>query len=430
MLQALLAGVASIRAQQTRMNVIGNNLANVNTTSFKSSRVTFQDMLSQTVRGALRPSATLGGKNPVQFGLGVIVAGTASTQDQGSLQATNRPTDIAIEGAGFFMLSNGERVSYTRDGSFDFDATGSLVHRGTGERVLGWSANSAGVVDTTTPISPSSHIIIPIGQVSAVRQTTNVDYTGNLSATAQPTDSWTASVRIYDSLGQSHVIDLVFTNRQSPAAGSAPAGAVASFEWAAYENGTLVSDYSSSGNSRLYFDSDGAMVLDPTNGVPLTQTLSLTPSNGAAPMSVSLNLRSITSLATAMQVQATNQDGFPPGSLADFNIDSLGAVTGIFTNGLTRRLGQLSLAIFPNPAGMERTGQNLLRDTDNSGLAVVGTAGTNGRGTLHAGFLEQSNVDIGNEFTEMIVTQRGFQANTRVVTTVDEMMQELLAMKR
>jgi flagellar hook protein FlgE len=430
MLQALLAGVASIRAQQTRMNVIGNNIANVNTTAFKGSRVTFQTMLSQTVKGARRPTANLGGTNPVQFGLGVVVAGTATQQDQGSLQATNRLTDLAIQGEGFFAISNGERIAYTRDGAFDFDATGSLVHRGTGERLLGWTADSTGTIDTTTPINSSSFVVIPLGQVSAVRETTLVEYVGNLSVDAESGDSWTTSVRAYDSLGAAHTLDLVFTNHQAPPLGTAPTGAVSSFDWAVYENGTLLSDYSTTGNSRLYFDSDGELITDPAGGVPALQTMTLVPDNGASTMTVSLDFRGISSLASATQVQATNQNGFPPGSLSGFNIDSAGLITGIFTNGLTRALGQLALALFPNPSGLEHIGSNLYRDTDNSGLPVIGTPSTNGRGTLHSGFLEQSNVDIGSEFTDLIVTQRGFQANTRVVTTVDEMLQELLNMKR
>jgi flagellar hook protein FlgE len=426
MLQALLAGVASIKAQQTRINVIGNNLANVNTTAYKGSNVTFQDMLSQTIRGATRPTSGLGGTNPVQFGLGVVLSGVASNQDQGSLESTNRQTDLAIQGGGMFMVSNGQRVAYTRDGSFDFDATGALVHRGTGERLLGWTATTAGKVDTTTPIGPSSFITIPIGQLSAVRETTNVSYVGNLSVDSVASDTWTASIRVYDSLGQAHTIDAVFKNRHSV---SSPTGAVAAFDWEVQENGVKLSDSSTGTNTSLYFGADGKMVTG--TGAKAIQTVTLAnPGNGAQSMSMSLDFSSVSSLATGTQVQATSQDGFPPGSLSSYNIDSNGSITGIFTNGLTRVLGQVALALFPNAAGLERVGSNLMRDTDNSGLPVVGTPGSNGRGSLNAGFLEQSNVDIGNEFTDLIVTQRGFQANTKVVTTVDEMLQDLLSMKR
>ncbi len=428
MLQALLASVASVKAQQTRINVIGNNLANVNTVGYKASRVTFQDMLSQTVQGAKRPTAAIGGSNPLQFGLGVVVAGTANNEVQGSLSSTNRNTDLAIQGGGYFLVSNGERVAYTRDGAFDFDANGNLVQRGTGERLLGWSANGSGIVDTTTPITTASSLQVPIGQLSAVRETQNASYAGNFSASSVAADTWTSSIQIFDSLGAAHTIDAVFTNLQKPPLGVPPAGAVASLDWSASEGGTALSDFASAGNTRLYFDSTGNMI---TGGaIPATQTLALTPSNGANVMSVALDFTKISSLATDTQITPKDQDGFPPGSLSGFNIDSGGGITGIFTNGLTRSLGQIALAIFPNAAGLEKIGSNLARETDNSGIPIYGTPGTKGRGSVNAGFLEESNVDIGTEFTELIVTQRGFQANTKVVTTVDEMLQDLLNIKR
>ena len=180
MLQAMLAGVASIKAQQTRMNVIGNNLANVNTTAYKGSRVTFQDMLAQTMRGASRPTDRLGGTNAIQFGLGVLVAGTDINTEQGSLNATNRPTDFAIQGNGFFLVSNGERIAYTRDGSFDLDAAGDLVHRATGERLMGWTADPAtGAINTNSPVTPGSAVRLQIGAPPAVQETTVANRPGN-----------------------------------------------------------------------------------------------------------------------------------------------------------------------------------------------------------------------------------------------------------
>src|SRR5688572_8558038 len=193
MIQALLAGVASIKAQQTRMNVIGNNLANVNTTAFKGSRVTFQDMLAQTIRGATRPSPASGGTNPVQFGLGVLVGGTDTNNEQGSLNATNRPTDLALQGNGYFMVSNTSRVAFTRDGAFDLDAAGQLVQRSTGERLLGWTADAFGNVDTTQPITPNSSLNIPLGSLDAVQVTSRVNFAGNLNGNAAPTEDWTTT---------------------------------------------------------------------------------------------------------------------------------------------------------------------------------------------------------------------------------------------
>lgn len=417
MLQALLAGVASIKAQQTRMNVIGNNLANVNTTAYKGSRVTFQDMIAQTLRGAGRPSADLGGTNAIQFGLGVLIAGTDVNNEQGSLAATNRPTDFSIQGNGFFMVSNGDRIGYTRDGAFDLDANGDLVHRATGERMTGWSADPAtGLIDTNQPVGPNSRLTVPIGARTAVQQTTSITWAGNLDSRifAQAgTQSTSAIVRVYDSLGGQHDLSLTLTESATPN------------EW----------DWTVAGTNGDTVAGSGTLVFDPTNGQLLTgspASITLTPpvASGVPGFPISLDLGSVSQLATEMQVNASSQNGFAPGSLSSFSVSTDGIITGLYTNGLTRPLGQISLAIFPNANGLERVGSNLWRNTDNSGVAVVGTPRSGGRGSINSGFLEQSNIDIGNEFTELIVTQRGFQANTKVVTTVDEMLQDLINMKR
>lgn len=421
MLQALLAGVASIKAQQTRMNVIGNNLANVNTTAFKGSRVTFQDMIAQTVRGASRPNETLGGTNPIQFGLGVLISGTDINGEQGSLNATNRPTDLALQGNGFFMVSNGQRIVYTRDGSFDVDAEGNIVHRSTGERVLGWTADPAtGTFDEQQVVGATNYLTVPLGLRSAVQVTTAATFAGNLDANEPVTGAplpaltdpaWrTTAVRVFDSQGSAQDITMHFIKS-------------ATNEWtwqASAANGTTVA-----GGGTLTFDGDGNLV----SGSP--STITITPAGGGAPaFPVELDFGRMVQLSNETTIQSAGQNGFPPGSLQGFSIGVDGTITGLFTNGLTRPLGRIALAIFPNSNGLERMGNNMWRGTDNSGLPVVGSAKTGGRGSINSGFLEQSNIDIGNEFTELIITQRGFQANTRVVTTVDEMLQDLINMKR
>ncbi|MFY9234831.1 MAG: flagellar hook protein FlgE [Fimbriimonadaceae bacterium] len=425
MIQALLAGVASIKAQQTRMNVIGNNLANVNTTAFKGSRVTFQDMLAQTIRGATRPGANSGGTNPVQYGLGVLVGGTDTNNEQGSLNATNRPTDMAIQGNGYFMVSNTSRVAFTRDGAFDLDAAGQLVQRSTGERLLGWTADAFGAINTSSPVSPTSSLTIPLGSLNAVQVTSRVNMAGNLDGNAAPTDEWTTTARVYDTLGGPHDLTIRFYNRQDPPVGPPPPGAVSSWQWEAFEGTTPIGDWASGANQALYFDANGAIVNGSVFG-----DITVPASTGSPAFPIQLGFDKIGQLKTDSQVQASDQNGFPPGSLNGFSIGVDGMITGLFTNGLTRTLGQIAMAIFPNPGGLERMGNNLWRNTDNSGVSVIGAPKTGGRGGINSGFLEQSNVDIGAEFTDLIVTQRGFQANTRVVTTVDEMLQELLNMKR
>lgn len=425
MLQALLAGVASVKAQQTRMNVIGNNLANVNTTSYKGSRVTFQDMIAQTIRGASRPQDNVGGTNPVQFGLGVLVAGTDTNNEQGSLQATNRPSDLALQGNGYFMVSNSERVAYTRDGGFDLDANGRLVQRATGEQLLGWPADEFGQINNNTPVTDSSFLTIPVGSLDAVQVTTRASFKGNLDANAASTEAWDVVVRTYDTLGGAHDITVRFSNRQVPPGGTAPPGAASSWEWTALEGSTPLQGFGSGTNQRLYFDGNGNLLNGST-----AQEITV-PASGSAPaFTIDLDFSRMTQLKGENNVTPFDQNGFPPGSLQGFSIGVDGVITGLFTNGLTRPLGQIAMAIFSNPGGLERMGSNMWRATDNSGIAVVGEPKTGGRGQVNAGFLEQSNVDIGNEFTELIVTQRGFQANTRVITTVDEMLQDLINMKR
>jgi flagellar hook protein FlgE len=218
---------------------------------------------------------------------------------------------------------------------------------------------------------------------------------------------------VFDSLGTEHELTLTLTETATPN------------EWTwgvAGAGGTTVAG-------------SGTLVFDPTNGTlssgsPGTITVTPPLASGVPAFDIDLDFSAISQLASEMQIQASNQNGFAPGSLSAFSIGADGIITGLYTNGLTRPLGMIGMAIFPNANGLERIGNNLWRSTDNSGIPVLGSPRTGGRGGISSGFLEQSNVDIGAEFTDLIVTQRGFQANTKVVTTVDEMLQDLINMKR
>ena len=434
MLQALLAGVASVKAQQTRMNVIGNNLANVNTTSFKAGRVTFQDMISQTTQGATRPGDNLGGTNPKQIGLGVRVGATDVNNEQGSLGATNRPSDLALQGQGYFLVPSGDGVAYTRDGAFDLDADGDLVQTSTGNRLLGWTADSQGKINTATPINHTSKLSIPIGKLNAVQATTTSSMKGNLSAAADGTATYTAQMRVYDSLGGSHDLTVEFLNHSTDLTldTTAPANSTGSWEWRAFEGndttGTPIGSSADAGNAKIYADGNGRSISSLAPGAMNAITVPGGPGTPTVPIKVDFS--QIGQLKTDSQVTLSSQNGFPPGSLEGYNVGTDGVITGLFTNGLTRPLGQIALANFSNPNGLSRTGNNMWRATDNSGIAVVGTAQTGGRGAINSGFLEQSNVDISNEFSDLIITQRGFQANTKIITTVDEMLQDLINIKR
>ena len=424
MWQAMLSGVASLKAHQMKMNVIGNNIANINTTGYKGSRVHFQDLMAQTFRAASRPSNVLGGVNPIQVGLGVKVGAIDVHTLQGALEMTGRSTDLAIQGNGYFMLTNGRDVHYSRDGAFGLDSSGFLVHRGTGWKVLGWMADAGGRIDTNQPINANSVLQFPVGSQAAVRQTSVVQYTGNLNANAPSTQTYAATVRVYDALGGAHDVTITFTNRQTPPLGTPPAGAVSSWDWSATVGGTPVGDFCTGTNTRLYFNGQGEII------GTTTQQITITPTNGAPPFTVNLDLSQLTSLAAESIVQPIYQDGFPPGTLQEFTIGIDGTIQGVFSNGLSRPMGRIALSLFANPAGLFRLGNNMWRVTDNSGLPQVGAPTTGGLGEINAGYLEQSNVDLGSEFADMIVTQRGFQANTRIVSVVDELLADVVNMKR
>jgi len=412
MLQAMFSSISSIKAHQVRMGVIGNNIANINTTGFKAGRVNFQEMLSQTLRGATRPvEGGMGGTNPMQIGLGTQVGSIDTILEQGSLQATNRVTDLAIQGNGFFVVSNGKRVAFTRDGNFDIDANGTLVHKATGEKLVGWMPNAEGAIDTTEPLGAASVIVIPVGKTVAGQATSSASFKGNLQLDGT---SWTTSVLLYDAVGAPVDLRLQFTRSTS----SPP-----STPWELRYSLDGGSSWTPVGS--VEFDAKGHII----NGA--SQTVTFTPPGSGAPdMTVTIDLSRITQLATGSTVEPIAQNGYPPGTLEQLTVSPDGVINGVFSNGLNLPIARVALAVFNNPSGLERAGNNLFRESANSGVANIGTAQTGGRGSISSGYLEMSNADIGSEFTNLIVTQRGFQANTRIVSTVDEMMQDVLQMKR
>src|SRR5579884_418864 len=728
MLQAMFSGVSGLQVHQVRLDVIGNNIANVNTIGFKAGRATFQDQLSQTLRASARPSTQVGGQNPSQIGLGAALGAVGTLQTQGNLQTTGKPTDLAIQGNGFFLVSSGNNVYYTRDGSFDLDSDGLMVNPSNGLKLLGYIADADGNIDTSQQITQDSVIKIPVGTQTSVKQTSASTFQGNLNASAalqstvvnvsgeldvastpgamnttiydalgnahtlqltfanpvhnpaagvgvpagatqrwdvnmtldgtimppqklyaipngagaqkfvftdsanpgnslgstltlnvngaggasnfpltvdfgkleaksnvtssangqnigQPIQStlvtltgnlnldgvaaggvvntatvyradgteftvrttlsnpvynppagtnvptgalqqwdmkvevdtvppsgfqtvydssaaanneskvyyvpgsgfvtadggnpatplsstiqlvagalppgsynqglqtvtgfpltidlgglsttkvtgvgdgqtgpspvWNTSLRVFDSLGVSHLLNFKF-QRALDGAG-APVGAAARWEWSATENGNTIATSTATGNSALFFDAKGNLLNTKS------QSVTVTPASGATPFDITINFGSLTQLAGDSSVAATTQDGFPVGTLQTFSISAEGLITGVFSNGQTRTLGQIAMANFSNPAGLEKLGQNLFKDSSNSGLAQVGQPNVSGRGKISTGFVEMSNVDLSNEFTNLIITQRGFQANTRIITIVDDLLQDVINLKR
>lgn len=407
MLRSLFTGISGLTNHQTRMDVIGNNISNVNTTGFKSGRVNFQDMMSQTLQGASPGTGGRGGTNPMEIGLGVNIATITNVFSQGALQSTGSMTDLGIQGDGFFILSDGSQSFYTRDGSFGLDESGNLVEPANGLLVQGWAAVN-GVVDTSQPIG---NINIPIAAEMTAQATTSAELIGNLDSTQAVGYSYSNSFIVYDSLGDSHSVNVTYTKT-----------AVNTWDWQASGTGIAAAGLVNQG--QLTFNADGSLNTQ-------TGALSITTTNGSiTPLAIAPDFTDMTQLADPDTATLFNQDGFPPGTMVSFNISNSGIISGVYDNGIVQTVGQIAMARFTNNSGLMKEGENLWVESANSGVAQIGEANTGARGGISAGTLEMSNVNLAQEFSDMIITQRGFQANSRIITTSDELLQELISLKR
>jgi flagellar hook protein FlgE len=406
----MLSAVSALRNHQVYMDVVANNIANINTIGFKSNRVSFQEVMAQTLRAGSGPQGDRGGLNPMQIGLGMTVGSLDTVFTQGGLQATGKQTDLAIQGDGFFVLNDKGRQFYTRDGAMDVSLNGFLVHQATAIKVMGWMVDPVtGQVLTDSPAAP-----LMLSSPRASAQPTGIaSYRGNLDASAANGATVTTNLASYDSLGNLQNLTITFTKTD-----------VNEWGWDVTDSGG-----NSVGHGTAVFTSDGRYDPDPT--VNPAATLSIVLANGATtPQAVTLDLANVTQLATQSEVILYSQDGLPPGSLTGFNVGPTGDVIGVFSNGMNRKVALIAMARFVNPPGLQRSGQNLYSETPNSGAGEVGAPGSGSRGQVAAGYLEMSNVDLGQQFTNMIVAQRGLQANSRVITTSDEMLQEMVNLKR
>jgi flagellar hook protein FlgE len=466
MLRSLFSGVSGLQNHQTRMDVVGNNISNINTYGFKRGRVNFQDIIYQQLQGAARPTEDLGGVNPKEVGLGMSIASIDTLHTQGSLQTTSNGTDLAIMGNGFFILDDMGRQLFTRNGAFTVDAEGVMVNPANGMKVQGWMAQE---IDGRTYLDvsrPVGQIVIPVGGKDPARATTLVNFACNLDKRMEEipegaTDlearqyTWGTTMDIYDSFGDKHTLQVEFTRvpgtvnswnatvavdpqnevptnasigfgEEAPAAGG-PTTFILNFS----NTGTLLSAEDGAGNisgatgrvmMNVAFDVQGATPGD--DGAPVRQEFVL--NLGA----VGGFTNSITQFAEKSSTKMYEQDGYTMGYLQEFKIDASGVINGIFTNGVNRALGQIAMATFTNQGGLEKAGDNTFRASTNSGLADIGASGVASKGKIVSGALEMSNVDMADQFVDMIVTQRGFQANSRTIQTADQLLQELLTLKR
>lgn len=446
-MRSMFSAVSGLRAHQTRMDVIGNNIANVNTAGFKGARVTFQEVFNQTLRGAGSPQAGKGGTNPQQVGLGISIASMDTFHIRGSVETTGYNTDAMINGEGFFIVADGDVRSYTRAGSFGLDEAGNLV-TADGFKLLGYMYDSERqrYINSLTGLQVSKSMSFP------ALATSDVTFGGNLNANTQmragnvpatmtvsegppevtrPTTindlgntvARDTTFTVYDERGGTHDIRVAFVKRQVDPPPTPPALPTSQYEVVLINTDGTVQIPDAANRAIITFDSSGKHV---SGGLQVT----VGPSNGARPFDFSVDFTKLTDFANESDASAEHVTGYKQGSLSDFAIDANGVITGYFSNGQMRPIGQMMLANFSNPSGLQKTGSNLYRVTSNSGEPLMGQPGTGGRGSLNPGALEMSNVDLSREFTNMITTQRGFQANSRVITASDEMLQEVVNMKR
>jgi len=536
-LRSLFAGVSGLQNNQLMMDVIGNNIANINTIGFKAGRATFSEAFAQTLQNASQPEGNSGGTNAVQVGLGVAV-NTVDTQfTQGTLQSTGVSTDLAIQGNGFFAVNQDGTTRYTRVGTFQLDANGQFVNPGSGAILQGTLASASGVI---TPGTQLQNLKIDLDQISPAKATTNVKLAGNLDSTAtvanaeitgnidsgtivggtvnqqftvtddfgvahdvtmtltktaadtwsvattdpsgtvvggagtatfnpltgalatftpakitlKPTDnapsisvditstgltqsagastfvadlskaadSTNASVTVYDSLGNSHALSVKFTKTSTPNEWTWSAEAPDPATITAGQTGKI--DFNSNGTlkSFTYYDASTG--------------LKISPNDGASAISVDLNAGTMNAFAGITQNSGTSaispqsQDGYTSGTLNGVTVDQGGKIVGTFSNGASVTMGQVLLASFNNPNGLTNAGGNMFNASGNSGSPTINAAGGSSGSTIVSGSLEQSNVDLAQEFTNMITAQRGFQANARVITVADQFLDEVVSLKR
>ena len=408
MMRSMFAGVSGLRSHQAMMDVVGNNIANVNTTGFKAAQVTFAEAISQTLSGASGSTDTRAGINPTQIGLGVNLGGVDRVFTQGASQVTGRTTDLAIQGDGFFVMEAGGERTYTRSGVFNFDDAGNLTAAG-GRMVQGWMADADGTVDMNRPVSD---INLPTGQLVDPEATTLVQIGGNLSADTAVAEQLQSSIVIYDSMGTAHEVEIVFTK-----------AAVNSWTLSASVGGNPLTV----ADPNVTFDTEGALTST------ITTTIGGYAPPGADTLDITLNFNSGANLAQfggQPSMEARYADGSAIGTLSGYSIGEDGTIEGQFSNGTTVVLARIATAVFANNGGLLQVGDGNFRATAQSGIALVGPPGTASRGLLAPGTLEMSNVDLAKEFTNLIIAQRGFQANSRVITSSDELLADLVNLKR
>jgi len=479
MMRSLFSGVSGLKVHQTKMDVIGNNISNVNTIGFKSSSVTFADVFYQTTQSASGPNATTGttGRNAMQIGLGASVASvTASITQSGASQRTDNPFDVMIEGNNFFVVNSGGTNYFTKAGSFNIDAQGTLC-TASGASVMGWQVDPADPTKTVADAVSPLTIMAPENMYAKPEATSALYISGNIdSKDTQLTGEagkvvnitffdnmghgYTADLRVWQSTDSTDQYKVAVTNIKDedgqsifshklvdPDTGDVTyeATAINSFSFGGAE---FQADVAEDGTVTIDTTDTPIMTFNGATGAFVSVGDGATPGKGLELLitpdpnpfqSINVDFSSVTMYSTSgsSTLEATKGDlqgigaGKQVGNMTGVNIDSSGKIYGKYDNGDSRLLGQIAVASFANPAGLEAVGSSMFAATQNSGeFDGIGQDPTQGGGSLSTGVLEMSNVDLSQQFTDMITTQRGFQANSRIITTSDTLLEELINLKR
>jgi flagellar hook protein FlgE len=414
------SSLSGLKANQTKLAVIGNNLANMNTVGYKAGQVTFADLVSQSVGGS--------SANPMQVGLGVTTSAIAANFSQGGIDATGVATNVAVQGNGFFVIGGADARGYTRAGDFSFDQNGRLV-TSDGRPVQGFTTIDPVTGNVNTTGQPTDIVITP-GVLRAPSPTRQMNIVSNLNSASPVGTTFATAVPVYDSLGVAHIATVTWTKTGVGAwsyAMAVPGADVTGGAVGAQVNIAI---------GTMTFNGAGQL-LTVNGGVPADVTVTGPAwSNGATPVNFTWDLvnaqgaASITSFGAPSGTASISQNGASASSINSLTIGSSGELLASFGAGQVVAVAQLAIATFNNPQGLVKGGGNLLTESGSSGSANIGTAGTGGRGTLIGGALEQSNVDMAQEFTQMILAQRGFQANSKSINVADELLQEALNLRR
>ena len=411
MFTSFSTALSALNADSTAIDVVGNNLANLNTTGYKAVDVSFHDLVTQSLGAGL---------GSTQVGFGVGQPSTLRQFTQGGLQSTSGPLDAAIQGEGFFVVNGANNATeYTRDGSFQVDKNGDLI-TATGEQVQGWSTQN-GVLNTNGAVS---NIVVPVGTISAPVATTTMSMNMNLNAGAATGNTFSQGLTVYDSLGVSHQVTVTFTKNAT----------VGQWDYSiSVPDADLANPPYTPVTGSVTFSSDGQMLTPAaTDAAPTIPVQGL--ADGASDMNITWNLYNgttptMTQFAQPSALSSEAQNGSAAAQLSSVAIGTGGQVLADYTDGSEQVVGQLALAQISNPESLTAIGNNDYQVSGDTALPAIGTPSTGGRGSVVAGSIESSTVDIATEFTNLIVFQRAYQANAKVVTTVDQMSQDTINLK-